>query len=60
MNATIRLRNPPPILGDLHCNAVFDPRIWTVTLILLGGLWLVSYLWARLPAVWLSEMRFGW
>lgn len=66
MNTTIRLTNPllPILVVICFLMRIFDPtRIWTVTLILLGGLWLVSYLWARSLArgLWLErEMRFGW
>lgn len=66
MNAKIRLTNPllPILVVCCFLMRIFDPsRIWTVTLILLGGLWLISYLWARSLArgLWLErEMRFGW
>ena len=43
---------------------LIDPsRVWTVLLVGLGGLWLVSYLWARSLASGLGllrEMRYGW
>jgi len=62
----IRLRTPflPVLTAALLALAVFFPnRVWTVLLVGLGGLWLVSWSWARSLARNLSfvrEVRFGW
>ena len=43
---------------------VIDPsRVWTILLVGLGGLWLISFIWARSLADGLKvvrEMRYGW
>lgn len=43
---------------------LIDPsRVWTTLLVGLGGLWLISYVWARSLAGGLTlirEMRYGW
>jgi len=47
----------------LVLEVVSDYRGWRVLLVGLGGVWLISYLWARALARNLRlsrEMRFGW
>ncbi len=42
---------------------VDSSQIWMMLVVTMGGIWLISYIWARLLATHLSvkrEMRFGW
>lgn len=63
-----RLRFNAPILAPLMLLLLFlqwrDPsKVWTMLLVTLGGVWLVSWLWARSIAKntrLTREMRFGW
>jgi uncharacterized protein (DUF58 family) len=54
----------PLIVIALLTMQLIDPsRVWTVFLVGLGGLWLVSFVWARSLAAGLTivrEMRYGW
>lgn len=54
----------PPLVGLLILLQLILPyRGWVILLIGLGGIWLVSYLWAKSLASSLHlnrEMRFGW
>jgi len=66
VKATLRLntRILPLLVLILLVMQLIDPsRVWTILLVGLGGLWLVSYIWARGLAGGLSllrEMRYGW
>ena len=66
MKSSLRLnmRLLPLLVIVLLAMQLSDPsRVWTVLLVGLGGLWLVSYLWARSLARGLTilrEMRYGW
>jgi uncharacterized protein (DUF58 family) len=54
----------PLLVIALFIMQVIDPsRVWTILLVGLGGLWLVSFVWAWSLAVNLTilrEMRYGW
>ena len=54
----------PILVIALFILQLTDPsRVWTILLVGLGGLWLISYVWARSLAEWLTilrEMRYGW
>jgi uncharacterized protein (DUF58 family) len=66
MRSTIRLntRLLPLLVILLLAMQLIDPsRVWTIFLVGLGGLWLVSFVWAHGLAVRLTilrEMRYGW
>ena len=66
MNSTLRLntRLLPLLVIVLFIAQVIDPsRVWTVLLVGLGGLWLVSFVWAWSQVrnlTLLREMRYGW
>lgn len=66
MKSSLRLnaRLLPLLVTVLFIMQVIDPsRAWTVLLVGLGGLWLISSLWAWSLAKSLSilrEMRYGW
>jgi uncharacterized protein (DUF58 family) len=54
----------PVLVVALLCMQLIDPsRVWTVLLVGLGGLWLVTFLWARALSRHIRlvrEMRYGW
>ena len=66
VKSSIRLdaRLLPLLVILLLLMQVVDPsRVWTVLLVGLGGLWLISFLWARSlkkHLMLLREMRYGW
>ena len=66
MKSTLRLntRLLPLLVIWLLIMQVIDPsRVWTILLVGLGGLWLISFIWARSLADGLKvvrEMRYGW
>lgn len=66
MKAQLRLntRLLPFLVFVLVVMQIIDPsRVWTIFLVGLGGLWLISYIWARnlaLSLTILREMRYGW
>jgi len=66
VNSTLRLntRLLPLLVIVLFIMQLLDAsRIWMTLLVGLGGLWLVSYIWARGLALGLTilrEMRYGW
>lgn len=66
MKAHLRLNTHllPLLVMTLVVIQLIDPsRVWTVLLVGLGGLWLVSFVWARSLAAGLTvlrEMRYGW
>jgi uncharacterized protein (DUF58 family) len=54
---------PALVLVSLILQVINPSRVWTILLIGLGGLWLISYLWARSLAKNLRierSVRFGW
>jgi uncharacterized protein (DUF58 family) len=54
---------PLLVIALLAMQLVDPSRIWTILLVGLGGLWLISYVWARGLAAGLTiirEMRYGW
>ncbi|HTX92168.1 MAG TPA: DUF58 domain-containing protein [Anaerolineales bacterium] len=54
---------PLLVLGLGLLEAVYPSRTWLTLLILLGGAWLISFLWTRSLAAHLfinREMRYGW
>ena len=59
-----RQRLLPLLVIALVIMQLIDPsRVWTILLVGLGGLWLISYVWARSLAEHLTvvrEMRYGW
>jgi uncharacterized protein (DUF58 family) len=59
-----RARYLPYVVGLLSLlQLVFPYKGWMILLVILGGAWLVSYLWARSLARGLElkrEMRYGW
>ena len=66
VKSTLRLntRLLPLLVVALFTMQLLDPsRIWMTLLVGLGGLWLISYIWARGLAIGLTilrEMRYGW
>lgn len=66
VKSSVRLntRLLPLLVIVLFIMQLIDPsRIWTIWLVGLGGLWLISFLWARSLARHLTilrEMRYGW
>ena len=66
MSAQLRLNSKflPVINLSLFILQLIDPsQVWTVFLVGCGGLWLVSFLWARALSRHirlLREMRYGW
>ena len=60
----LKIRMLPVLCVLVAFFAIFDGyRGWAILLIVLGGIWLVSYIWARALTEGLSlrrEMRFGW
>jgi uncharacterized protein (DUF58 family) len=66
MKSTLRLntRLLPTLVIALVIMQLVDPsRVWTVLLVGLGGLWLISFVWAWHLSKHLSilrEMRYGW
>ena len=66
MNSSLRLntRLLPLLVIALVIMQLVDPsRIWTILLVGLGGLWLISFIWAwnlSKHVTILREMRYGW
>jgi uncharacterized protein (DUF58 family) len=66
MTPSLRLKMrllPILALGALIMEVTAQSKIWMVLLVVLGGAWLVSFLWARSLAKNLRlvrEMRYGW
>lgn len=66
MSSEIRLNSPllPVLVGlAIIMQLVDSSRIWMTLLVTLGGVWIISYLWARQLATHLKvkrEMRYGW
>jgi uncharacterized protein (DUF58 family) len=63
-NLRLNTRLLPSLVIILFVMQLIDPsRVWTTLLVGLGGLWLISYVWARGLAAGLTlirEMRYGW
>ena len=66
MKAHLRLNTrllPVLVIASLIMQLVDPSRVWTVWLVGLGGLWLISFLWAwglNRNLTILREMRYGW
>ena len=66
MKSNLRLNSRllPLLVFVLLAMQLINPsRVWTIFLVGLGGLWLISYIWARGLAAGLTlvrEMRYGW
>jgi uncharacterized protein (DUF58 family) len=66
MKPTLRLNTHllPLLVITLFIMQLIDPsRIWTILLVGLGGLWLISFVWAWTLSKHLTilrEMRYGW
>ncbi len=66
MTPSLRLKIrllPILAIGALTMEVLAQSKIWMVLLVVLGGAWLVSFLWARSLAKNLRlvrEMRYGW
>lgn len=66
VKSTLRLNVrllPLLVIGFFIMQLVDPSRVWTILLVGLGGLWLVSFLWAWNLAKGLTilrEMRYGW
>ncbi len=63
-NLKFKARLWPFLVGLLFVTQIFLPyKGWTILLVSLGGVWLISYIWAKslLQGLKLSrEIRFGW
>jgi uncharacterized protein (DUF58 family) len=66
MSTSVRLKNRllPAVVVALLIMQLVDPsRVWTILLVGLGGVWLVSFLWSLILSRnlgFLRELRFGW
>lgn len=66
MKAHLRLNTrllPVLVIASLIMQLVDPSRVWTVLVVGLGGLWLISFLWAwslYRNLTLLREMRYGW